>query len=68
MACLLLRRNRSKESLLILKGLLEKNPVSILYNVLISFAYLKYTPDAKIAEKYKRIAERIFLRNQGLLQ
>ncbi|KAL4497056.1 hypothetical protein ABPG72_002212 [Tetrahymena utriculariae] len=68
MACLLLRRNRYKESLLILRGLIEKNPTSILYNILISFAYLKFTNETKLAEKYKRIAERIFLRNQGLLQ
>ncbi|EGR30045.1 tetratricopeptide repeat protein [Ichthyophthirius multifiliis] len=68
MACIFLRKNKFKESLLIIKGLLQKDTNSILFNILTSIIYQKWANDQQLAEKYKKITERIQLRNLDILQ
>lgn len=68
MACLLLRRGRPKESSVFLRDLTDNDPVNQLYNITFSFLYGNFLKEDKLAEKYKRIAERIYQRKHNNLQ
>ncbi|EGR33947.1 tetratricopeptide repeat protein [Ichthyophthirius multifiliis] len=67
MSSLYLRRNRHKECLNILNKLLNQDKACKLYNTMISIIYQKWLNDQKQSEKYKKISEKIYLKNQGML-
>ncbi|KRX07149.1 hypothetical protein PPERSA_09363 [Pseudocohnilembus persalinus] len=68
MACLLMKRNRHREAGVFLRDLTEKHPSISLYNIAYSFLYQKFLQEQKLADKYKRITERVCLRRLGELQ
>lgn len=63
MAAIFIRRQRYKEACVLLRSLIESDPSNTLYNLMLSFLYGKFMNEPKLAEKYKKIAEKITLRN-----
>lgn len=63
MASIFIRRQRYKEACVLLRSLIEYEPSNTLYNLLLSFLYGKFMNEGKLSEKYKKIAEKITLRN-----
>eukprot|EP00825_Cyclidium_porcatum_P045892 TRINITY_DN7095_c0_g1_i7.p1 TRINITY_DN7095_c0_g1~~TRINITY_DN7095_c0_g1_i7.p1 ORF type:complete len:1131 (-),score=244.37 TRINITY_DN7095_c0_g1_i7:273-3665(-) len=68
LASLYTMRKRFKEACVILKHLTEKQPENQQYNIMLSLLYQVGLNEPKLAEKYKRITERIFLRNNQLIK